>query len=92
MFRAENVIDAVAIARKRVQNFPRNPCFGVAIVVKMAWWKPRRSAENQKLTRRLLKQLRLPGNFIVFVSVKNLKPLGKKVAAVLGATIYERPK
>ena len=45
-----------------------------------------------ELVHRVLKQVRLPGHFLVFVSERNLKALGSKVFAAPGAVIYQRER
>jgi hypothetical protein len=89
ILQAEPEIDSVAVARKKVQLFPANPCFAVGLRVKVPWWKPRSSGANQQLVKRLVRQMRLPGYFLVFVAEKNRKALGKKVFAVPGAVVYQ---
>jgi hypothetical protein len=90
IFSGERDIGAVAVARKKLQHFPNNPCFAVGLQIKTAWWKPRSSRTNGKLVHRVLKQVRLPGHFLVFVYEKNLKALGKKVFAAPNAVVFER--
>lgn len=90
VFAAEPVVGRVAIARKSVQHFPQNPCFGVALELKTPWWTIRRSAANGQLVQRLAQTVKLPGNFIVFVGSRNLKVVSKKIFAVPGAVIYQR--
>jgi Zn-dependent protease with chaperone function len=90
IFGSEADIGSVAVARKQLQHLPNSPCFAIGLKVKVAWWKARGEAANKKLVQRILKQVRLPGHFVVFVSEKNLKALGKKVFAVPGSIIYER--
>jgi Zn-dependent protease with chaperone function len=92
VFGAEPEIGTAAVARKKVQYFTSNPCFAIALKVKVPWWKPRSSAASKQLVHRVLKQVRLPGRFLVFTSEKNLRGLGTKVFAVPGAVIYEREK
>lgn len=92
VFATEPDISRVAIAQKQVQHFPKNPCFGVPVEVKVAWWKARSSTANKQLVQRVVKKLKLPGNFIVFVVEKNLRTLGSKVFAVPGSVIYRRTK
>jgi len=70
IFSTEPDIGAAAVARKKVQHFPNSPCFAVGLKIKVAWWKPRGSAVNRKLVHRVLKQVRLPGHFLVFVGEK----------------------
>jgi Zn-dependent protease with chaperone function len=85
-------IGRVAIARKQVQHFPKSPCFGVAVEVKVPWWQIRRSVENRHLVQRFAKRVKLPGNTIVFVREKNLNALGTKILKVPGSIIYQRTK
>lgn len=89
---AEPEIASVVVARKQVEHFKQSPCFVVGLTVKTKWWKPRRSSAGQKLVNRVIKNVKLPGYFLMFVNEKNLVGLGTKVAAVPGAVIYERPK
>ena len=91
-FGSEPDIGSVAVARKKLQHFPNNPCFAVGLKIKVPWWKPRGRNANGRLVQRLLKQVRLPGHYLIFVSERNLKALGKKVFAVPDSVIYERPK
>lgn len=88
----EPEIAGVFIAKKDVQHFKKTPCYVIGINVKVPWWKPRSSGANQKLVNRVLKQVKLPGHFLVFVNEKNLSSLGKKISSVSGAMIYERLK
>jgi len=89
---SEPDVGSAAVARKQVVHFPKNPCFAVGLQIKVAWWKPRGQRANRQLLQRVLKQLRLPGHFLVFVNEKNLKGLGAKVLAAPGAVIYRREK
>jgi hypothetical protein len=90
IFISEREIGSVAIALKQVVHFKKNPCFVIGLKTKVPWWKPRSSSANVKLVNRVLKQVKLPGHFLVFVNEKNLKVLGTKISAVPGATIYSR--
>lgn len=92
VFSAEPEIGSAAVARKLVQHFPNSPCFAIGLKIKTAWWKPRGSGASQKLVQRVLKQVRLPGRFLVFVGEKNLRELGAKVFGVPGAVVYERER
>ena len=92
VFSAEPEIGSAAVARKLVQHFPNSPCFAIGLKIKTAWWKPRGSGASQKLVQRVLKQVRLPGRFLVFVGEKNLRGLGAKVFGVPGAVVYERER
>jgi Zn-dependent protease with chaperone function len=83
-------IRRAAVARKKVLHFPESACFGVAIEIGTSWWKPRSSSANRQLVQRLVKKIKLPGYFIVFVAEKNLKKVGKKVFAAPGCVVYER--
>lgn len=91
LFETEVEIASVAVARKLVQVFPQQPCFVIALRLKVPWWKPRSSATSQKLVNRLVERIELPGHFLVFVDEGNLKALAKKVFAAPDARIYERP-
>jgi len=90
IFSSEPDIGAAAVARKKVEHLPNSPCFAIALRIKVSWWKPRGQKANGELVHRVLKQVRLPGHFLVFVSEKNLKALGAKVFAVPGAVVYQR--
>ncbi len=90
ILQAEPEISAAAVARKQVEHFPDSPCFAIGLKTRVPWWKPRSSAAGQKLVQRVLKQVRLPGCFLVFVGGKNLRGLATKVFDVPGAVIYER--
>lgn len=92
VFSTEPEIGSVAIARKKLQYFPNKPCFAVQLKIKVSWWKVRGRGANKELVHRVLKRVRLPGHFLVFVGEKNLRSLGQKVSAVPGAVIYERAK
>jgi hypothetical protein len=92
IFSAETAIGSAAVARKQLEYFPTNPCFAIGLKIKVAWWKRRSQKENQKLVNRVLKQVRLPGYFLVFVGEKNLKGLATKIFDVPGAVVYEREK
>jgi Zn-dependent protease with chaperone function len=89
---SEPAVAAAAIARKQVQHFPNSPCFAVCLKIKARWWQPRSQKANREIVRRVLKQLSLPGHFLVFVKEKNLKRLGAKVFAAPAAVIFEREK
>ena len=90
--RAFPEVAAVHVVRKRVELFPKRPLYIVGITVKVAWWKPRSSAANQKLVNQLVEKLALPGQFLVFVAESQLKRLGKCLAKVTGSEVYRRPK
>jgi Zn-dependent protease with chaperone function len=90
VFAAEPDIEKVAVARKKVLHFPHRPCFGVALKLKVPWYSFRSSSHNQQLIQRMLKQVKLPGNFIIFVRHKNLESLGAKIFAVRDSVVYRR--
>ena len=90
IFGSEPAIALAAIARKQVAYFPNSPCFAVALTIQASWWKPRSQKTNRGIVRRVLKQLSLPGHFLVFVKEKNLKSLGAEVFTVPGAVVFER--
>lgn len=90
IFAAEKEIGSVAVARKQVEHFKKNPCYVIGLDIKVPWWKPRSSSANGKLVNRVLKQVKLPGYFLVFVNEKNLKGLWTKISYVPGATVYMR--
>lgn len=90
IFAAEPEIAAAGIARKQVEHFQQSPCYVIGLEIKVPFWKLRRSSANAALVNRVLKQVRLPGCFLVFVNGKNLKALWTKVSAVPGAVIYRR--
>jgi len=90
IFSSEPDIGAAAVARKKVEHIPNSPCFVIALRITVSWWKPRGQKANRELVHRVLKQVRLPGHFLVFVDEKNLKSLGKKVFAAPGGVIYRR--
>jgi hypothetical protein len=90
IFSTEPDIGSAAVARKQVVHLPTSPCFVIGLNIKVPWWKVRSSAANKNLVRRVLKQVRLPGYFLIFVNEKNLKGLGTKVLDVPDAIIYER--
>jgi Zn-dependent protease with chaperone function len=92
IFGAEPTIGSAAVARKKVQHFPGSPCFVIGLRIKVPWWKLQGSNANNRLVHRVLKQVRLPGNFLVFADAKSLRALGAKVFAVPHSTIYQRPK
>jgi Zn-dependent protease with chaperone function len=89
---SEPDIASAAVARKKLAHFPNSPCFAVGLRIKVAWWKARSRNANNQLVHRIVKQVRLPGHFTVFVNEKNLRGLGAKVFSVPGSVIYERPK
>jgi len=91
IFSSEPDICSAAVVRKRLAHFPNSPCFAIGLKIKVAWWKPRGRGANKELVRRVFKQVRLPGHFLVFVNEKNLKALGVKVFAAPDAVIYQRP-
>ncbi|MGA2867834.1 MAG: M48 family metalloprotease [Verrucomicrobiota bacterium] len=90
IFSTEPDIGSAAVARKQVVHLPMNPCFVISLNIKVSWWKLLSSAANRNLVPRVLKQVRLPGYFLVFLNEKNLKGLGTKVLNVPDAIIYER--
>jgi hypothetical protein len=85
-------IATVHVARKRVVHFPQRALYIVALKVKVAWWKPRSLAANQKLVNTLVGKLEMPGQFLVFIAEQQLKGLGKCVAKVSGSEVYRRAK
>lgn len=92
LFAGEKEIASVAVARKQVRHFPTSACFVVALRIKVPVLSFRSSGANQKLVQRMADQIKLPGHFLVFVAEANLKSLAKKISAVPGAVVYERPK
>lgn len=86
----EPEIATAAVARKMVRYFPKNPCYVIALRLKVSWWKIRSSNANQQLMNRVLQRVQLPGHFFVFVDEKDLKSLAKKVFPVPGAVFYNR--
>jgi Zn-dependent protease with chaperone function len=92
VFSGEAAIGSAAVARKQVRHFPHSPCFAIALKLRVPWWKLRRAKTNQQLVQRVIKQVRLPGHFSIFVAEHNLIKLGRKVYAVPEAIIYERPE
>jgi Zn-dependent protease with chaperone function len=91
-FAAEPAVAAVDLARKEVRHFAERPCFALAVRIRIAWWQPRSATADQKLLQRLLDALPLPGVTQAFVPEQNLKALGRAVAAVPGARVYERAR
>ena len=91
IFSAEPEIGSVAVARKKLQYFPNNPCYAIALRIQASGLKAPSDA-SQQVVHRVLKQVRLPGNFLVFVDEKNLRDLGAEVFNVRGSVVYERPK
>jgi Zn-dependent protease with chaperone function len=91
VFETEPEVLSVAVVRKVVQHFPKVPCYVIGLRLDVSWWKPRGSTASQKLLNRLLPQIKMPGQFLLFVDEGNLKSLAKKVFAVPGAVIYQRP-
>jgi Zn-dependent protease with chaperone function len=90
IFAVEAEISRVAVARKKMEHFKKSPCYVIGLNVKVPWWKPRSSSANVKLVNRVLKQVKLPGHFLVFANEKNLKGLWTKISNVPGAQIYAR--
>jgi len=90
IFTAEPDIGSVAIARKKVEHFKVNPCFAVGLTVKVPWWKLRSSASNIKLVNRVVKQIKLPGYFLIFVNEKNRKTLWNRISDAPEAMVYRR--
>ena len=82
-------IGSAAVARKQVVHLPTSPCFVIGLKIKVPWWKVRSNAANRNLVQRVLKQVRLPGYFLVFLNERNLKGLGTKVLNVPDAIVYE---
>ncbi len=78
------------LVRKQVSIFPEKPLFLLAVTIKSSWYKFRSSEANQKIVNAIASQLKLPGQFLVFVPSDNLASLGKKIAQVPGAEIYRR--
>ena len=89
---AEPEIQSVAVARKEVRYLPKLPLFVVCLRLNVSWWSFRSSTANQKLVHRVLERLRLSAPCVVFVAEGNLKPLGRKIAAVPDAQVYQRAK
>jgi hypothetical protein len=91
VFEPEAEVASAAVVRKQVQHFPNSACYVVGLRLKTSWWKPRSSTASQKLINRVVEKLELPGHFLVFVDEQNLRSLAKKVFAVPGAVVFERP-
>jgi Zn-dependent protease with chaperone function len=89
---AEPEVGEVFAARKVVRLLPENPCFVVAVRIRVPWWKPRSSQASSRLVQRLLEKLTLPGQSIVFTMEDRLRALGRRVEAVPGSRIYVRPR
>lgn len=90
IFSKEPDIESAAVARKVVQWLPKQPAFVVALKIKVAFWKVRGSDANQLIVNRVVEQIQLPGQFMVFIVEKELAKAGKKVFEVPGAVIYRR--
>ncbi len=90
VFSSEPNIFSVAVARKKLQHFPNNPCFALGLSIKAPWWKPRSSSASSQLVHRVANQVRLPGHFLVFINEKKLRSLNAKISAGPGSVIYER--
>lgn len=90
LFAGERSVSAVHVARKQVQHFPDSPCFVVALTLDVAWWKPTASDAGQKLVNKFINDVNLPGHFLMFIVEKELKSLGRAVAAVPGSAVYQR--
>ncbi len=88
----EPEIGSAAAVRKQVVHFPKSPYFVIAVKIKVPWWKVRMRGANRVLLQRIVKQVRLPGNSLVFVSEQNLARLGAKIFRAPGAVIYQRAK
>ena len=92
IFSSEQEIASAAVARKKLELFPNNPCYVIALRIDSSWWKPRGSDTNRQLVHRVLKQVRLPGHFLVFIDKKKLRGLGEKIFNTPGSVIYQRPE
>jgi hypothetical protein len=90
VFSAEAEISSAAVVQKQLTHFPANPCFVVALTIEVLMWKLRVRGSDKQLVTWLLKQVHLPGHFMIFVSEKNLKALGTKVIQTPGAFVYRR--
>ncbi len=86
----ETEIQSVEVARKEVRYLPKLPLFVVCLRLNVSWWSFRGSAANRKLVQRVLWQLQLSAPCVVFVAAGELKSLGRKIAAVPGAQVYQR--
>jgi len=87
---AEPEIQSVEVARKEVRYLPKLPLFVVCLRLNVSWWSFRGSTANQKLVNRVLERLQLSVPFVAFVAEGELKRLGRKIAAVPGAQVYQR--
>jgi hypothetical protein len=54
------------------------------------WYQLQSSTANQQLVRRLVKELKLPGQTLIFVTEKNLTSLGRKIARLSGTEVFVR--
>lgn len=87
---AEPEIQTIEVAQKELRYLRKLPLFVVCLRLNVPWWRPRGSAANQKLVHRVLERLHLSAPCVVFVAQGNLKTLGRKIAAVPGAQVYQR--
>lgn len=86
---SEPDIRSAAVAQKKLMLFPNSPCFAIALRIKVSWWKARSNNASNQVVHRIVKQIRLPGHFTVFVDEKNLRGLGAKVFSTPGSVIYQ---
>lgn len=87
---AENEVVAAWAAQKKLFRLPKHPLHILALQVKIPFWVLFRSSAKSKIVERLLSRLPFPDQFLVFVSEKNLRSLGQKIARVDGSLIFQR--
>jgi hypothetical protein len=90
LFANEPDVSAVAVARRNLRYLPTSPGYVVCVKMGVSWWKPRSVASNREIIQRLVKQIKLPAHFLVFVAEKQLEGPGEDVFAVPSAVIYQR--
>ena len=83
-------IASAAVAQKKLEHFPSNPCFVIGLKIKVPWLTVRGSNTHKELVQRVSKHAGLPGNCVVFIAEKNLSAIGTELFNLPGAIVYER--
>jgi hypothetical protein len=88
---AESAVTAAFLGRKQMRYFQKQRLFVLCIAMRRSWRRlPNRDLE-QAVVRRLFSKIRLPGRVLVFASGSGFAGLARKLRAMPGTQIFQRP-
>lgn len=80
------------LVRKVVKHFPETPFYVLGVVPKRAWYTMDRDKEDEKLLRRLIKELKFPGETYVMILSPQYRRFVKTFRQVADAQIFQRER